>query len=101
MIPSNIYEDDDWYMPDPITQERDLRRTKLLSAKEVMDPLSYVLDYQLDSSRGFNRYLVRSTIRNKKLYIFTIQCDQNSFEGDPTIRETAEKLIESFQLTDT
>lgn len=98
VIDVEIKKDDDWYMSDPLTMKRDLRRTRLLSAEEMMNPFSYVLDYQLDSSRGFKRNLVRSIVDKKKLYIFTVQCDQDLYESDPSIRDTAKNLINSFRL---
>ena len=88
-------------MLDPITLQRNLRRTKLISAEEVKDPLSYVLDYQVDSSRGFRRNLVRCAVNNKKLYTFTVQFDQNLSDIDSSIEDTAKDIIDSFKLENT
>ena len=85
-------------MTNPITLRRDLRRTKLLSAEEMLNPLSYALDYQVDSSRGFTRNFVRSAVDNKKLYVLTVQCNQESYESNPAVRDAAEKMISSFSL---
>lgn len=40
---------------------------------------AYDLEYKVDSSRGLNHYNVRTTILNKKLYVFTVQCKEETF----------------------
>ena len=95
VIDIEIKKDEDWYMMDPVTSTRNLRRTKLLAAEEKADPPSYILDYQVDSSRGFKRYLVKAVVDHKKLYIFTIQCDQDTYEN---VRSTAQDMLDSFKL---
>ena len=96
VVDVEIQKDNDWYMVDPITSVRDLRRTRLLEAKEENDPLSYVLDYQVDSSRGFKRYLVRTAVDRKYLYIFTIQCNQDAYDN---VQATALSMLNSFRLS--
>jgi hypothetical protein len=68
-----IKKDADWYAIEP-------RKTRMLEAKEMITPqLSYFLNYQVDSSRGFKHYLVKTAVNDHKLYIFTIQCDENDY----------------------
>lgn len=91
-----IKKDGDWYMIDPITLEKDLRRTRVVKTTELQSPfLSYLLDYEVDSSRGFKHYLVKTVVENKKLYVFTIQCEQDSFSK---VEAVSRKVLDSFIL---
>lgn len=56
---------------------------------------SYLIDYKIDSSRGKNHYLVKSTIVNKQLYVMTAQCKEADF---PALETTEKEIIDSFRL---
>jgi len=101
VIDVEIKKDSDWYRIEP-------RRTEILSAEMVSDdsntktstvavntPISYFLEYQVDSSRGFKHFFVRSTVRNRNLYVFTVQCEQDSY---PQLKPTALRLLRSFKI---
>lgn len=83
-------KDADWYLIEP-------RKTKVIDAyqQEGMNPIAYVVNYQVDSSRGFKRYIVKTSVYNKMLYVFTVQCDENTFED---VKLSAIDLIDSFSF---
>eukprot|EP01039_Chlorochromonas_danica_P009814 gene9813-10856_t len=41
----------------------------------------YELDYLVETTRGQNHYLVRATIANKQLYVFTVQCKEKDYDS--------------------
>jgi len=83
-------KDADWYIIEP-------RRTKVLDAvQQESSPISYILNYQVDSSRGFKRYIVKTAVNNKMLYVFTVQCNEESFDE---VKPLAMELIDSFSFT--
>jgi hypothetical protein len=54
----------------------------------------YDIEYKVESSRGLNHYSSRSTIANKKLYVFTAQCKEDSFlEVGENIRQILDSLV--------
>ena len=49
------------------------------SAKPVADAgPAYEIGYKIDSSRGQNPYLVKATIIDSKVYVFTVQCKEET-----------------------
>ena len=55
---------------------------------------AYNIEYKVDSSRGLNHYNVRTTILNKKLYVFTVQCKEESLsELQSYSKEILDSLI--------
>lgn len=58
---------------------------------------SYVIEYKVDSSRGLNHYLVKSTIANKRLFVATVQSREEDFND---ISIEANSMINSFILID-
>lgn len=57
--------------------------------------VAYVIEYKVDSSRGQNHYLVKSVIRNKKLFVATVQAKDGDFDG---LSKEANMMINSIQL---
>ena len=54
---------------------------------------SYDVEYKIDSSRGQNHYVIKATVVNKKLYVFTAQAKEASFgELAPKIKSIMESL---------
>ena len=92
-----IKKDGDWYMTDPISLKVDLRRTRVVETSETAGPpISYLLNYEVDSSRGFKHYLVKTSVKDKRLYVFTIQCEQDSYK---TVEPVAREILKSFSLS--
>jgi len=56
---------------------------------------AYDIEYKVDSSRGQNHYLIKASVVNKKLYVFTVQTKEESF---PALADTAHAIVDSFQL---
>jgi len=55
----------------------------------------YDIEYKIDSSRGKNRYGIRTTVYNKKLYVLTCQCKDDSF---PSLSSTTKEILNSLTL---
>lgn len=55
----------------------------------------YDLDYQVETTRGSNHFRVRTTIAGKKLYVFTAQCRQDSYQ---ILAPVMQDILASFQL---
>lgn len=54
---------------------------------------SYDVEYKIDSSRGQNHYVIKATVLNKKLYVFTAQAKEASYgELAPKIKSIVESL---------
>lgn len=60
----------------------------ILSAKETVIKLNddnvipvYDLDYRVETPRGLNHFIVRSTIYQKRLYVFTVQCKEDMYNN--------------------
>ena len=56
---------------------------------------AYDIEYKVDSSRGQNHYLIKTSVVNKKLYVFTVQTKEESF---PALADTAHAIVDSFEL---
>ena len=56
---------------------------------------AYVLEYIVDSSRGKNHYLVKTTIVNQNLYVFTIQGTDEMY---PKLSSIAQTMVNSFEV---
>ena len=70
--------------------------TVKLASPDSTPPVSYIVEYKIDSSRGQNHYLVKSTIINKKLYVATVQTKDADWKDE--IPGTAAKLIDSLVI---
>jgi len=55
---------------------------------------AYLVEYIVDSTRGKNHYLVKTTIVNKKLFVFTIQAPDSEYNSLST--ESQEMLNSLF-----
>lgn len=75
----------------------------VVTAKESARPVSvadpsipaYEIEYTVDSSRGQNHYLVKATVIDSKLYVFTVQSKEASF---PSLSKAAFDIIGSFSV---
>jgi len=68
--------------------------TVLICTMFLTFALRYDIEYKVESSRGLNHYSSRSTIANKKLYVFTAQCKEDSFlEVGENIRQILDSLV--------
>lgn len=56
----------------------------------------YVIDYNVDSSRGVKRYLAKATVTGGQLYVFTAQAKTDSFEGETEL--VLQGMLESFSV---
>lgn len=56
----------------------------------------YLLDYTVDSTRGYKRYLAKATVTGRQLYVFTAQAKVDSFNGDT--EKTLSQMLESFNV---
>jgi hypothetical protein len=80
---------------------------KIINSEEISTPLkpsaltsaistipSYDIEYKIDSSRGENHYNVRALVYLKKLFVFTAQCKESSFNvlGN-VLKDTINSLI--------
>lgn len=57
---------------------------------------AYDLEYITQSTRGTNRYFVKTAIANKKLYVATVQVSENSLDKD--VRIAAMDILNSFSI---
>mmetsp|Transcript_93346 Transcript_93346/g.237600 ORF Transcript_93346/g.237600 Transcript_93346/m.237600 type:complete len:283 (+) Transcript_93346:68-916(+) len=55
-----------------------------------------VIEYRVETTRGFNHFLNRVALVNGKLYTLTSQCPEDQW---PTLEKSARAIIESFRLT--
>lgn len=75
----------------------------VLSARESARPVSladpsipaYEIEYMVDSSRGQNHYVVKTTVIDSKLYVFTVQSKEATF---PAISNSAFDIIATFHV---
>lgn len=58
---------------------------------------AYNIDYQVETTRSKSHFLVKASIYNKNLYIFTIQCPQSSFDQ---LRSEMKDMLESIAFTE-
>lgn len=56
---------------------------------------SYDVEYKVDSSRGRNHYVIKATVLDKKLYVFTAQAKEASFED---LAPKIKTIVESLEL---
>lgn len=56
---------------------------------------AYEIEYKVDSTRGQNHYLIKTSVVNKKLYVFTVQCKEDSYV---TLKNTAQSILDSFRV---
>ena len=59
---------------------------------------AYDIEYKVDSSRGLNHYSVKATVSDKKLFVFTAQCKESSFDD---VRENTKQILESLVMRET
>ena len=59
------------------------------------DVPAYEIEYIVDSSRGKNHYLVKTTVVDKSLYVFTVQGPDASF---PALATTATEMMNSLHI---
>ena len=57
---------------------------------------SYDIEYKIESSHGNNHYVIKTSVVNSKLYVFTVATKEDSF---PQLSETARAIVDSFKLT--
>ena len=55
----------------------------------------YNLEYKIDSSRGAKHFLVKSTIVDRKLYVFTIQTSETDFDS---LKPIGQGILDSFTI---
>jgi len=72
----------------------------VISASESQTPVTqavpaYVIEYSVDSSRGQNHYLVKTTVISSRLYVFTAQAKEDSF---PSLAKRLSEVVESFRV---
>lgn len=71
----------------------------VVDAKEGSEAVAgipaYEIEYKIDSSRGKNHYFVKATVFNSKLYVFTVQCKEDSAEE---IQSKAKSILDSLVL---
>lgn len=56
---------------------------------------AYEIEYKVDSTRGKNHYLIKTSVVNKKLYVFTVQCKEDSYVE---LADAAHSIIDSFHV---
>ena len=78
------------------TKEESVKLASSPDSSQTTPPVSYIVEYKIDSSRGQNHYLVKSTIINKKLYVATVQTKDADWKDE--IPGTAAKLIDSLVI---
>ena len=72
----------------------------VISASESQVPVSqstpaYEIEYNIDSSRGKNHYLVKTTVIQSRLYVFTAQCKEEAF---PLLKKDLSEIVDSFRV---
>ena len=79
--------------------QSDPTSTNLKTNLATLEPSkAYVIEYKVDSSRGQNHYLVKAVIRNKKLFVATVQTKNEDFDQ---LSKEANTIINSIQLIST
>ncbi len=74
----------------------------IVSYGESKTPISvsgrpaYDIEYKIESSHGNNHYVIKTSVVNKKLYVFTVQTKEDSFAD---LSDTARAIVDSFKLT--
>lgn len=58
---------------------------------------AYEIEYKVESTRGKNHYFIKTSVVNKKLYVFTVQCKEDSVVE---LAETAQSIIDSFKVVE-
>ena len=56
---------------------------------------AYEIEYKVDSTRGKNHYLIKTSVVNKKLYVMTVQCKEDSY---PELADTAQSILDSLHI---
>jgi len=66
-------------------------------SSSLADPTvpAFEIEYKIDSSRGQNHYLVKTTVIQSRLYVFTAQCREDSF---PTLKKSLAEIVDSFKV---
>jgi hypothetical protein len=75
----------------------------VISASESKTPVSeadpsipsYEIEYNIDSSRGKNHYLVKTAVVESKLYVFTAQCKEDTF---PELKASLSEILNTFSI---
>jgi hypothetical protein len=81
----------------PVAVDINNDNQKLEKERIIENKPAYIIEYKVDSSRGQNHYLVKSTIVNKRLYVATVQSKEISY---PLISDEANAMINSLTITD-
>ena len=70
---------------------------KILKATEAVigSSPSYNIDYVVESTRGKNHYSVKAAIKDKKLFVFTVQAKDADF---PSLEEKISTIMESLVI---
>lgn len=56
----------------------------------------YLLDYTVDSTRGYKRYLAKATVTGRQLYVFTAQAKVDNLKGDT--EKSFSQMLDSFNV---
>ena len=71
-------------------------------AEDAEDPVYYIIEYQVESSRGRKVYLCKYCIYQNRLYVLQAQAKQDSFDAaDAAVRETLAAAVASFRIRTT
>ncbi len=75
----------------------------IISASESLDSSNtpypvYDIEYKVDSSRGKKHYYVKATIVDNRLYVFTVQANEDSLD-DINFKNTAISIKDSFMVS--
>lgn len=79
-------------------KKESVKEALLTSASAVTkDGLTYyVIDYTVDSTRGFRRYKAKATVTGNQLYVFTAQAKVDNFTE--TVDKTLSQMLDSFNV---
>jgi hypothetical protein len=55
----------------------------------------YLFEYAVDSTRGRNSYISKATVRDKRLYVLTVQVKTSDFDK---VEPLVESVLESFKV---
>ena len=67
------------------------------SVSKTGNKVAYDIEYKIDSSRGKNHYNIKTTVIDKKLYVFTVQCKEDAYAE---LADTSKAIIDSFKIED-
>jgi PsbP len=56
---------------------------------------AYDLEYKVESTRGNNHFLVKTSIINKQLFVFTVQCSEGRYDS---VKEQMRELLDSVTV---